>query len=85
MNNIITDPNIPEIPAAVKGFLSMSQNNQFERDIYKSIVTGMSILLPIGIVVGLLKGNILLGLLAGNALGLTIGLTVVHLKKRAEK
>lgn len=61
----------------------MSQNNHFERKIYKSIVTGMSIFLPIGIVLGLLKGNILLGLLAGNSLGFALGLTVVRFKKVA--
>lgn len=61
----------------------MSQNNHLERQIYKSIVTGMSIFLPIGFVLGLLKGNILLGLLAGNTLGFALGLTVVRFKKGA--
>jgi hypothetical protein len=59
----------------------MTQNNRIEREIYKSIVTGMSIFLPAGIVFGFLKGNFLLGLMAGNALGFGIGLFLVHFKK----
>jgi hypothetical protein len=48
--------------------------NLTNRNIYKSIVIGMSICLPLGVGFGIIYNQVLLGILLGNSAGVIIGI-----------
>lgn len=54
----------------------MTEQNRIKQKLYKSIVIGMTVFLPVGIALGIFYGNLALGLFAGNSCGLVLGTAV---------
>jgi len=63
----------------------MPEQFSFNRNLYKSIVVGMSICIPLGIWLGIALGNIVLGLTAGNSLGILLGMGINSWKLNKER
>lgn len=57
---------------------------QQNRKLYKSIVVGMMLFLPVGVGLGIAQNNIPAGLLAGNLLGFILGI-VYHIVEHNNK
>lgn len=56
--------------------LFLPEQLTFNRNLYKSIVVGMSICIPLGIGFGIAMESISLGLISGNSFGVLLGIGI---------
>lgn len=54
----------------------MKTKDDPDRSLYKWIVIGMSICLPVGIAFGIVCNQIVIGILAGNSAGIVLGVAL---------
>lgn len=62
----------------------MNNQEQSQRNLYKSIVLYMSLCIPVGVAFGLMYLNFPLGLFLGNTTGLLLGITVNFVRKKEQ-